>query len=80
MTRRRPARASPARRDEVAIYAVSYHSMTASYGPNYIEANSPEEAKRKFGQGVFTRAELGLVAARQVSDREILEKLREERR
>lgn len=33
----------------MAIYKVFYGSMTATYGPSFIEAGSPEEAKRKFG-------------------------------
>lgn len=60
------------------IFAVSYHSMTASYGPSYIQASSPEEARRLFAvRGGFSRSEQGLIKVREVSGREVLAALRE---
>lgn len=59
----------------MSIYRVSYGSMTATYGPSFIEANSPEEAKRKFGS-CFSEGERAIcMTAREVSAREISEAL-----
>lgn len=51
----------------MSIYRVVYRSMTAFYGPAFIEAESASEAKRKFGKGAFTRDEMALMDARPVS-------------
>jgi len=59
----------------MAIYKVTYGSMTATYGPSYIEADSPEQAKRKFGN-CFTGGERAFcMTAREVSEREIRQAL-----
>lgn len=57
----------------MAIYKVRYSSMTASYGPSYIEADSPEEAKRKFGKpGTFSEGERAFcMTAREVTLQEM---------
>ena len=57
-------------------YKVSYHSMTATYGPAIIQADSPEQAKRKFACGAFSSSEMCLITAREISDKEILDSLR----
>ena len=58
------------------IYKVTYHSMTASYGPSFIEADSPEEAKRKFGN-CFTNGERAIcMSAKEVSLKETQQALR----
>ena len=60
----------------MAIYKVFYRSMTATYGPSFIEANSPEEAKIKFGGSAFTAGErASCMTAREVSVREIQQAL-----
>lgn len=62
----------------MAIYKVFYGSMTATYGPSYIEANSPEEAKIKFGGSAFTARERATcMIAREVSASEIKQALNE---
>ena len=49
------------------IYRVRYSSITASYGPNLIEAESAQEAKRKFAKGAFSAGEMMLITATPVS-------------
>jgi len=62
------------------IYKVSYGSMTATYGPSFIEAGSPEEAKMKFGGAAFSSGERAVcMSAREVSAREISEALHAKR-
>lgn len=39
------------------IYKVTYGSMSATYGPSFIEAETPEEAKMKFGGTAFSAGE-----------------------
>jgi len=56
----------------MALYAVRFQSPTVSYGPNYVEADSELEAKRKFARGVFTPAGMRLFTARRVSQAEVL--------
>lgn len=51
----------------MTIYRVRYSSMTASYGPSYIEAESVHEAKRKFAKGAFSQGEMTLITATPVS-------------
>ena len=58
------------------MYSVSYGSMTACYGPSYICANSEDEARRKFAGTAFSRGEMSLITAREVSEREITQALR----
>ena len=58
------------------IYRVTYQSMTARYGPNYIEANSEYEAKKKFAGNAFTAGEFSLITARQVSLNEMRSEMR----
>lgn len=53
------------------IYRVRYQSMTAHYGPAFIEADSELEARRKFGGGAFSQNEMGLISAEPVSSEEI---------
>lgn len=53
------------------IYKVTYNSMTANYGPAFIEAESEQEACSKFGRGAFTGSERSLISARPVSEHEI---------
>jgi hypothetical protein len=57
------------------IYKVSYHSMSASYGPSYIQADSEQEAKLKFGS-CFTSGERAVcMSAKPISDSEIRQAL-----
>lgn len=53
------------------IYRVRYSSLTASYGPSYIEADSEQEAKRKFARGAFSAGEMVLITAREMSGDEL---------
>lgn len=53
------------------IYKVTYNSMTANYGPAFIEAESEQEACSKFGRGAFNGSERSLISARPVSENEI---------
>jgi hypothetical protein len=60
------------------MYKVSYGSMTATYGPSFIEADSPEEAKMKFGGTAFSSGERAIcMNAREVSSKEIAQALRD---
>ena len=61
------------------IYRVSYGSMTATYGPSFIEADSEYEARRKFAGSAFSQREMPLVRAREVSGREIAQALEDKR-
>lgn len=48
----------------MSIYRVTYQSMTAFYGPTFIEAESADEARTKFNaKGAFSRSEAGLIRA-----------------
>lgn len=53
------------------MYKVSYCSMTASYGPSYIEANSEHEAKLKFGSCFSAGERAVCMSARPISESEI---------
>lgn len=53
------------------IYRVTYQSMTAFYGPSFIEAEDEYEAKRKFAKGAFSQGEMSLIKARPVSSGEM---------
>jgi hypothetical protein len=55
----------------MSIYRVFYSSMTAHYGPSYIEADSENEARQKFGRTAFSQREMALVHATPVSEIEI---------
>ena len=57
------------------IYRVRYSSMTASYGPSFIEAESVQEAKKKFAKGAFSQGEMNLITATPVSSDEIRDAL-----
>ncbi len=59
------------------IYRVRYSSMTASYGPSYIEADDAYEAKRKFARGAFSQGDMSLITATPVSSRELAEAMRD---
>ena len=61
----------------MAIYRVRYSSMTASYGPSFIEAESEYEARRKFAGTAFSESEMGCIVARPVSASEMRRALRE---
>ena len=58
------------------MYRVTYQSMTAFYGPSYIEAEDEHQAKRIFARGAFTHGEMALIKARPVSASEIAAALR----
>jgi hypothetical protein len=65
------------------IYKVSYGSMTAHYGPSYIEADSEQEAKIRFGGSAFSSGERSVcMSARPISldemKREILKQAERE--
>ena len=62
------------------MYSVSYGSMTAHYGPSFIEADSEYEARTKFRGTAFSQREMALISARQVSAQEIASALRERNR
>lgn len=53
------------------LYRVTYQSMTAFYGPDFIEAESAEEAREKFGKGAFSAGERCLIRATPVSADEV---------
>lgn len=59
------------------IFRVTYQSMTAFYGPSFIEADDAEEAKRKFARGAFSKGEMSLITAREVSARELAAAMRQ---
>lgn len=59
------------------MYNVSYSSMSAHYGPSFIEAESADEARRKFRGTAFSQNEMYCISAREVSAREIAQALRE---
>lgn len=61
------------------MYEVSYQSMTACYGPSYIQADDEDEACRKFGGSAFSQKERGLINATLVSDEEISRALRQQK-
>jgi hypothetical protein len=55
----------------MAIYRVTYASITARYGPSFIEADSEQAAKRQFAGTAFSAGEMGCITAREVSVREM---------
>ena len=54
------------------IFRVTYQSMTAFYGPTFIEAESEGEARRKFAGNAFSKGEMTLIKARPVSLQEAM--------
>lgn len=61
----------------MAIYRVTYQSMTAFYGPKFVEADDADEARRKFAGTAFSADEIGLIRAREVSAAELKRALAE---
>jgi hypothetical protein len=59
------------------IYRVTYQSMTAFYGPSFIEAEDEYEAKRRFARSAFSQGEMSLIKATPVSASEIASALRD---
>ena len=57
------------------FYSVSYNSMTATYGPSVIEADSEIQARLRFKGTAFSSNELPLISAREISAREIQQAL-----
>lgn len=49
------------------MFRVTYQSMTAFYGPSYIEAEDEHQAKRIFARRAFSEGEMSLIKARPVS-------------
>lgn len=45
------------------IYKVTYQSMSAFYGPSFIEAEDEYEAKKIFAGNAFNKNEYGLINA-----------------
>lgn len=60
----------------MSIYRVTYQSMTAFYGPDFIEADSPDEARAKCT--AFSRSEWPLLNVREVSASEMRRALRDQ--
>ena len=58
------------------IYRVTYQSMTAFYGPFFVEADSEYEARRKFAGSAFSAGEMSLIKASPVSAGDIQRALR----
>ena len=63
------------------FFRVTYQSMTAFYGPSFIEADSEYEARRKFAGSAFSQGEMSLIKATSLTAAEIRSALnmREER-
>lgn len=59
------------------IYRVTYQSMTAFYGPRFIEAEDEHQAKRIFANGAFSKGEMTLIRAVPVSLDEALRAARD---
>jgi hypothetical protein len=53
------------------LYRVTYRSMTAFYGPNFIEADDEHQARRKFAGSAFSPNEYGLINVREISVQEM---------
>lgn len=58
------------------MFRVRYSSMTASYGPRFIEAESEQQAKRIFARGAFSEREMSLIKATPVGADEVAAALR----
>ena len=59
------------------IYRVTYQSMTAFYGPKFIEAEDEHQAKRMFANGAFSKGEMSLITARPSSLQEAMRAAKE---
>lgn len=55
----------------IMLYRVTYKSMTAFYGPNYIEADDEHQARRIFAGSAFSPNEYGLINVRESSVQEM---------
>lgn len=55
----------------IMLYRVTYKSMSAFYGPNYIEADSEAQAKKIFAGSAFSPNEYGLINVRESSVQEM---------
>lgn len=62
----------------MSIYRVRYQSLTACYGPKFIEAESAEQAKRKFARGAFSQGEMVLIEAKPATVNDVLRHAREQ--
>lgn len=60
----------------MAIYRVGYSSMTATYGPDFVQADSEIQAKLRYSRGAFSVDEMALISAREVSLEEMQRELR----
>jgi hypothetical protein len=60
----------------MAIYRVFYQSMTATYGPSFVEADDEEQAKRRFGDCFSAGERAFCMTAREVSPDEVRRALR----
>ena len=58
------------------MYRVTYQSMTAFYGPSFIEAETEYEARERFAGNAFSKGEMSLIKASPVSERDIARALR----
>jgi len=54
----------------MTIFKVSYSSLTAHYGPRFIDAEDEAEAKRIFANGAFSEGEMRMITARKASIKE----------
>jgi hypothetical protein len=61
------------------IFKVYYQSMSAFYGPTYVEAESAIEAKNKFAGTAFRREEFSLIHAIPISFQQMKRELAEQR-
>lgn len=57
----------------MSIFKVSYSSITAHYGPRFVEADDEYQAKRIFANGAFSESEIRMMTARRVSIKEAQE-------
>jgi hypothetical protein len=55
----------------MTIFKVSYSSLTAHYGPRFIDAEDEREAKRIFAGGAFSEGEMTMITAREATIKEI---------
>lgn len=50
----------------MTIYNVTYSSMTAHYS-GFVEADDERQAKRRFGDGAFSHAEMRMMTVRKAT-------------
>jgi aminoglycoside N3'-acetyltransferase len=55
----------------MTIFKVEYRSMTAHYGPRFIDADDEYAAKRIFSAGAFSEGEIRMMTARKASLEEV---------